>query len=407
MAEFAYKATTREGKIVQGALDADSERSALTKLQGMGYVPIRLVEGSGLEESLLSRPAFGWRKHRVKTRDLLLFTQELNTLLRAGLPLDRSLMILKDLAEKERFREVVREVLQEIKGGKSLGDALALHPDIFPKVYVNMVKAGEMGGVLPQVLTDVSAYLERSSELRSYLISSLIYPAVIFVTMIVSIVIMILFVIPKFAQVFDSAGAAIPLPMQILLGISDFFTGWWWALLLVIALTVFGFRRWHATDSGRLAWDTRMMRVPALGRLINRVEVARFSRTLGTLLQNAVPLIGALSLVREVINNRLIADAIDPIKDGVKKGEGLVAPMRKAKVFPPLSLHLLEVGEETGNLPAMLLQAAETYEGEVRVEIKRFLSLFEPVMILFMGVVVGLMIVSMVYSIFSIYEIPF
>jgi len=406
MTEFIYKATTREGKTIQGALNAETERAAIVKLQGLGYIPIRISEGKDEKESLFSRSFFISHKAKIKTKDLLLFTQELNTLLTAGLPLDRSLMILQDLAENEKFREIVHDIIQDIKGGKSLADAMGEHPTVFPKVYVNMVKAGEMGGMLPEVLKDITAYLERTSELKSYLISSLIYPAVIFVTMVLSIFIMIVFVIPKFAQVFDSSGAPMPLPMQIMLGTSDFFITWWWALLGGSFLLMLTIRRWRNTDNGRLFLDTKILRIPALGQLINRIEVARFSRTLGTLLRNSVPLINALSLVKEVVNNMVIAGAIEPIKGGVKKGEGLVTPMRKTDVFPPLSLHLLEVGEETGNMPAMLLQAAEVYENEVRVEIKRFLTLFEPLMILFMGVLVGVIIVSMVYSIFSIYEIP-
>jgi len=209
MTEFIYKATTREGKTIQGALNAETERAAIVKLQGLGYIPIRISEGKDEKESLFSRSFFISHKAKIKTKDLLLFTQELNTLLTAGLPLDRSLMILQDLAENEKFREIVHDIIQDIKGGKSLADAMGEHPTVFPKVYVNMVKAGEMGGMLPEVLKDITAYLERTSELKSYLISSLIYPAVIFVTMVLSIFIMIVFVIPKFAQVFDSSGAAL------------------------------------------------------------------------------------------------------------------------------------------------------------------------------------------------------
>ncbi|MBN2431168.1 MAG: type II secretion system F family protein [Acidobacteria bacterium] len=406
MTEYSYKATTCEGKIVQGVLDAENERSAMLKLQGLGYVPVRIKLGADEKESFFSAETWSFRKSKIKTRDLLIFTQELNTLLTAGLPLDRSLMILRDLAENEKFREIVHEIIQHIKGGKSLADAMAEHPAVFPKVYVNMVKAGEMGGVLPKALSDISAYLERSSELKTFVVSSLIYPTVIFFTLAGSMLIMIFVVIPKFAQVFDSSGAPLPLPMQILLGISDFFINWWWALLLGLFLLVVWITRWRRSESGRYYLDAKLLKIPALGRLINRIEVARFSRTLGTLLQNAVPLISALSLVKEVVNNMVVAHAIEPIKTGVKKGEGLVSPMRKTAVFPPLSLHLLEVGEETGNLPAMLLRAAEVYENEVRIEIKRFLTLFEPLMILLMGVLVGIIIVSMVYSIFSIYEIP-
>jgi general secretion pathway protein F len=406
MTAFAYKATNREGKIVEGQIEAETERAVLTKLQDLGYLPLRITPGKNGGRSLFSLPKRVGGSGKIKNKDLLLFTQELKTLLRAGLPLDRSLMILQELTVKENFRDIIHDVISKIKGGKSLADAMAEYPQIFPKVYVNMIRAGEMGGVVPQVLEDITAYLERDAEMRNYLISSLIYPAIVTFMMIASILVMILFVIPKFSQIFESSKAPIPLPMQILMGISSFFISWWWLIFGGIALAVFVFQRWRTSAEGRLTWDRKILSLPLLGRLVSLVEVARFNRTLGTLLQSAVPLINGLSLVKEVINNQIIAGTIEPIKNGVKKGEGLVAPMKKAGVFPPLSLHLLEVGEETGNLPAMLLQAAEVFEEDVRIEIKRLISLFEPMMILLMGVVVGVIVISMVFSIFSISEIP-
>lgn len=408
MTAFAYKAANREGKIVEGQIEAETERAVLTKLQDLGYLPLRITAGSNGARSLFafSLPGRRDRGKKIGTRDLLIFTQELRTLLKAGLPLDRSLMILEELAGREGLREIIHDVIGKIKGGKSLADAMGEYPHVFPKVYVNMIRAGEMGGVVPQVLEDIIAYLEQTTEMRSYLISSLIYPAVVTFMMITSILVMILFVIPKFSQIFESSKSPIPLPMQILMGISDFFTSWWWAVFGLIALGVYLFQRWRTSPQGRLVWDRKILGLPLFGRLVSLVEVARFNRTLGTLLQSAVPLVNALSLVKEVINNQIIAGTIEPIKNGVKKGEGLVAPMKKAGVFPPLSLHLLEVGEETGNLPGMLLQAADVFEADVRVEIKRLISLFEPLMILLMGVVVGAIVISMVFSIFSISDIP-
>jgi general secretion pathway protein F len=406
MTAFTYKASTREGKIVEGMIEADCERAVLVKLQDLGYLPLRIAAGARSGFSFLTFDLTARRKRKVGTKDLLLFTQELKTLLRAGLPLDRSLMILEQLAEKSPFQEIIHDVIGKIKGGKTLADAMAEHPDVFPKVYVNMIRAGESGGVVPQVLEEVSAYLERTVELKTYLVSSLIYPAIVSTMMVGSLLVMFLFVIPKFAQIFESSRAPIPLPMQVLLAISTFFTGWWWAMLAVVVLAVLGFARWRRSPRGRRVWDERLLKAPVFGRLVSLVEVARFNRTMGTLLQSAVPLVQALTLVKEIISNQVIAETIEPIKNGVKKGDGLVGPMRKTGVFPALSLHLLEVGEETGNLAAMLTQAADIFENDVRVEIKRLISLFEPMMILLMGLMVGLIVISMVFSIFSISEIP-
>jgi general secretion pathway protein F len=406
MTAFSYKATTRDGKVVEGLIEAENERAVLVKLQDLGYLPLRIAAGSKGGSSMFAFNFSAQRRRKVRTKDLLMFTQELKTLLRAGLPLDRSLMILEQLTEKGVFQEIIHDVIGKIKGGKTLADAMADHPDVFPKVYVNMIRAGESGGVVPQVLEEVSAYLERSVELRTYLATSLIYPVIVSSMMIVSLLVMFLFVIPKFAQIFESSRAPIPLPMQVLMTISDFFTGWWWAIVGVLVLAVLGFVRWRQTPRGRRIWDERLLRTPVFGRLVSLVEVARFNRTLGTLLQSAVPLVQALTLVKEIINNQVIAETIEPIKNGVKKGDGLVGPMRKTGVFPPLSLHLIEVGEETGNLAAMLTQAADVFENDARVEVKRLIGLFEPAMILLMGVVVGLIVITMVFSIFSISEIP-
>lgn len=408
MADYSYRAVNREGKLVESSLDADSERTALLRLHEMGFTPLRVSTGADSKNVLSAQAAqlFKPKRKRVKTKDLLMFTNELNTLLRAGLPIDRSLMVLEQLAEGSAFSEIVHDILKRIKGGKSMSDAMADFPDVFPKVYTNMLKAGEMGGVIPQVLNELSQFLTRNSEMKSYLVSSLIYPALITVMMLSSILVMVLFVIPRFSQIFEDSKVPIPLPMQVLMDVSSFLISYWWAILAGIVLVLATFQQWRNSEKGRLAWDRRLLRFPMLGRLINRIEVARFCRTLGTLMQSAVPLVNALSLVKEVVANRVIANSIEPIKAGVKKGDGLVAPMKKAGVFPSLSLHLIEVGEETGNLPSMLLQSAEVYEGEVRVEIKRLINLLEPLLILFMGVVVGLIVVSMIYSIFSINEIP-
>lgn len=405
MPAYIYKAATKEGKIVEGVMEGDGQRTVLIKLQSLGYVPLQLAESSTEGKAqLLSNANAGHKK--VKTKDLLLFTHEFNTLLRAGLPLDRCLMILEQLSEKPFFREVVKAVIKDIKGGKSLGDAMAEHPHVFPKVYVNMVKAGEMGGVLPQVLSEITSFLEQADDMRSNLISSLIYPVIIFSMMIVSVLVMILFVVPRFSQVFETSGMPVPLPMQILMAVSSFFTGWWWALIGGVLVVVLLVHRWWRSPAGRLTLDRKALTLPLFGPLVKAIEVARFTRTLGTLVQNAVPLVTALTLVKEVLNNQVVADTIEPIKNGVKKGEGLVAPMKKTNLFPPLSLHLLEVGEETGELAGMMLQAAAVYEKDVKVEIKRLISLFEPFMILFMGLVVGGIVVTMVYSIFSISDIP-
>ncbi len=406
MAFFQYKAVSPDGKVVEGTLEAADRKTVLSRLEEQGQLPISVASESGAS-SLFSRDfRFPWQRQRTSNQDLQLFTQELSALVEAGLPLDRSLSILSELTENEYLQEVVKDLLTEIKGGKSLAEAMAMYPTVFPKIYVNMVKAGEVGGVLDEILKRLGEYLERAEELRNYLVSSLIYPMILVFVAIASFVILMTFVIPKFSVIFENAGAPIPIPMQIMLFISGVFTGYWWLIGLVALGCWIGLARWLKTPEGRLSWDTRLLRVPLLGTVVQKLEVSRFSRTLGTLLHSSVPMIQSINIVKEVVGNQAIASAMEPIKSGVKKGEGLVRPVKRSGVFPAFAVHLLEVGEETGRLDSMLLQLAETYDRELRTALKRLVAFFEPAIILVMGIVFGVMIVSILYSIFSINNVP-
>jgi general secretion pathway protein F len=406
MAFFRYKAVSPEGKVVEGTLEAIDQETVLARLQEQGQLPIKVFSGED-SGGLLSREIqLPWKKKRVPQRDLLIFTQELSTLVKAGLTLDRSLSVLADLTENEYLSEVIHELLREIKGGKALSDALSAYPQVFPKVYVNMVRAGEVGGALDQILNRLVDYLEDVEELRSYLISALIYPCILTFVGAASIIVMVTVVIPKFAVIFENAGAPIPLPMKILLGLSGFLTGFWWLILLVVGGGGYWIHTRLKTEEGRLNWDQQKLKLPILGSVLRKIEVSRFSRTLGTLLHSTVPLIQSINIVKEIVENQAIASTMDSIKSGVKKGEGLAAPIRDAEIFPPFALHLLAVGEETGRLDDMLLQIAEAYDRELRISLKRLVALFEPAIILVMGLIIGVMVVSMLYSIFSINDVP-
>ena len=402
---FQFKAVTPEGKVVEGTLEAADEKSANFRLEEQGQMPIRISseEASGLLGREFRLP---WERKRVSQHDLLVFTHELSTLSGAGLPLDRSLSILVQLSENDYLKEIVGDLLKELKSGKSLSEGLALYPRVFPRIYINMVKAGEVGGALDVILERLREYLENSQELKSYIVSALIYPCILVFVAIVSFVILMGFVIPKFAVIFDNAGAPIPLPMQIMLFISAILSGYWWLIAAVAGISWYFFRRWLNTPEGRLIWDRRLLALPLLGPVLQKLEVSRFSRTLGTLLNSSVPLISSINLVKEVVNNQAIAVAMEPIKAGVKKGEGLVLPIRRENVFPPFALHLLEVGEETGQLDSMLLQVADTYDRDLKTALKRLIAFFEPAIILIMGVVFGFVIVSILYSILSINDVP-
>jgi len=277
---------------------------------------------------------------------------------------------------------------------------------VFPKVYVNMVHAGEVGGVLEEILGRLTAFLETSENLRSYVFGALIYPALLSFVAIVSVTIMMFFVVPKFVSVFHDIGVPMPLPMTILQNVSGVFTGYWWLLLAVLFLVVVYLRRMRNTPEGRLQWDRWLLRLPLWGPVVRKVEVARFSRTLGTLLHSGVPLLQGMTIVREILSNQGIATAIEPIRNGIKKGEGIAQPMKHSGVFPPLAMHLIEVGEESGKLDTMLIQVAEVYDTEVRNAVKNLIAFFEPALILLMGVIIGTVVVSMLMAIFSINDVP-
>ena len=406
MAFFQYKAVTPDGKVVEGTLEAVDQEAALTRLQEQGQLPIK-VFSSEETGGLLSREIrLPWQRKKVPQRDLLIFTQELSTLVKAGLTLDRSLSVLSDLTENDYLAEVVRELLSEIRGGKALSDALSAYPQVFPKVYVNMVRAGEVGGALDQILERLEAYLEGADELRSYLISSMIYPCILIVVAIGSIIVMMTVVIPQFADIFENAGAPVPLPMQVLLVLSGFMTGFWWLILLLIGGGGYWIYSRLRTEEGRLKWDRQLLKLPVFGPVLQKLEVSRFSRTLGTLLQSSVPLIQSINLVKEIVENQAIASTMESIKSGVKKGEGLTRPIREAEIFPPFALHLLAVGEETGRLDDMLVQIADSYDRDLKRSLQRLVALLEPAIILVMGLIIGVMVVSMLYSIFSINDVP-
>jgi general secretion pathway protein F len=365
----------------------------------MGLIPISIEQAAAKSQS--ARKYF----QGVTQKDILFFSEELATLVKAGLPLDRSLAITAELASKPALRAVILDVLQQIKGGKSLAESLSAHPKYFSRLYVNMVRAGEAGGVLETILERLVEFQRSADEMRSYLVSALIYPALLTLVGLGSIAILMFFVIPRFSTIFTDIGAPIPFSTQVLLTLSDWTVRYWAIALLVIAGTVFAVRYWLQTPAGRHQYDTWRLRVPLLGSTILKIEVGRFARTLGTLLASAVPLIGAVRIVQDIATNQIVSEAISKIADGAKHGLGVARPMQDAGVFPPLAVHLVEVGEETGRLDAMLLQLADIYDKDVRTSVKSLTAVFEPAIILVMGVIVGTVVLSMLMAIFSINEI--
>jgi len=404
MPGYLYKATTLSGQTVEGSMDGNDEAAVVQNLHQLGYIPIRITTTHEKE------PGFSFSSilpQRVGVKNLLVFTQELSTLVSAGLPIDRSLEILGTLTENWRLREAVNDVLKRIQGGNSLAEALGQYPRIFPRLYINMVKAGESGGFLEAILSRLAQYLQSTKEIKEYLISVMIYPVILTIASGISIVILITFVIPRFARIFADMGQAIPLPTQIMLSTSEIVRSYWWVGVGMVALVYFGLKTYTRDEERKLRWDRFKLRWIAVGDLIKKVEVARFARTLGTLLQSGVSILSALNLVKEISQNQAISKAIAHIHDRLREGKGISKSLEETEVFPALAVHMIGVGEETGRLDEMLIKVAETYEENVQTALKRFVSLLEPLIILLMGGIVGFIVISMLLAIFSINEIPF
>ena len=397
MAVFSYRGTNVEGTIIEGAIEAVDEQAALERLKNSNIIPLKIfVPGKGLKKRFARRSSTG---------DLLNFTTELASLLEAGLPLDRSLNILAGISENKEKQALIQSILRSIREGSSFSDALQKNPRMFPRLYINMIKAGEAGGVLPVVLEKLTEFLESSQELKEQVLSSMIYPIILVSTGGLSIIILLTYVLPKFSVIFSELGSSLPFSTQLLLSFSQGLKTYWWIALILIFLGWILFRTYTKSEQGRNHWDG--IKLKLMGEIIRKLETARFCRTLGTLIKSGVPLLQALKNSRDVISNQAIASALEPVSKGVQEGQGMALPLAAAGVFPPLAISMIKVGEETGQLDTMLLKVAAAYEKSLRVSIKRFISFLEPAMILGMGLVIGFIVLSMLMAIFSITDLPF
>ena len=400
-ATFFFRAVASDGKVRSGSLSGENDQTIARALRKQGLTPIYVgvaPKGTAVEIKL---PAFGGRKRR----DVLFFTQELSTLLNSSVPLDKALSITAELTEREAFRFIVLDVLRVLKGGRSLADSLATHPDYFSDLYINMVRAGEASGALAVIFERLAEFERSRDELRNYIISSMIYPALLACVGMASIFILLNFVVPRFASIFTDTHMKMPTPTRLMLEASDLVHAYGLLTLGVTAASFIAFRVYVGTTAGRLWWDGARLKLPLLGTALLKAETSRFARAMSTLVANTVPLVQSIGIAAATLNNRTISNALAGVALGVKRGEGIAVPMRKAAVFPPLAAHLLTVGEETGRLDHMFARMADIYENETRAAIKRFTNIFEPLIILIMGILVGSLILSMLLAITSINDV--
>ena len=402
MMNFEYRAACADGSVVAGNLTGINQRDVIRQLRALGQIPIRIDESTQDLRPKSSRLSF--RKRKVSDRDVADITRELATLLRAGMPVDRALGVLTTLAENPALATMLDAVRDEVKGGSSLADAVARHDQVFDRLYINLLRAGESGGALEVVLERLAEHLDRNYETRSTVQSALIYPLVLVFVAVLSVFILLGYVVPQFTEMFESAGAALPVSTRITIAAGNFLQSWGWLLITAGILGGHFIKRQLAQDATAYRWHNLALSLPLAGTIIIKNEVSRFARTLATLLQNGIPILKALAIVKDTMSNRVLADSLDEVVSHMSDGQSLSDPL-KATRFPAFAVQMIRVGEESGNLSEILMQVAETYDRDTQVTIKRSLALLEPILILGLGALIAGVIISILVAILGVNEL--
>ncbi len=393
MATFTYSARTLAGELQTGTIDLPSRDEVVNYLRRQKLIPIKVEQkSSGLELSLGSG---------INTRQIVIFTRQFATMINAGLPLVQSLDILAKQSESKALRKVIEQVLYDVEAGNTLADSMRKHPSAFSDLYVNMVAAGEAGGILDVILLRLATFLEKADALRRKIKGAMVYPAVILVVAAAAVATLLIFVIPTFENMFASAGVPLPVPTRAVIQLSNLVQSYWWALLGVILLSAFLVRQTYKNPAGQLAIDRMLLRVPLMGGLLRKAAIARFTRTLGTLVASGVSILDGLEITARTAGNRVLHDAIMSSRASIAGGETISEPLKRSGVFPPMVVQMINVGEQTGGLDEMLTKIADFYDDEVDSAVEALLSAMEPIMIVVLGVVVGGMIVAMYLPIFD------
>jgi len=401
MALFGYKVRSPQGNILTGTIEAREQRMVIDRLRHQRFIVLEIGEiKKSASRDLLD--SINFLKKRVKQKDLVLFSRQLSTLIGAGVPIVQGLTILVEQIENPAFKKVITSVREDIESGTSITEALSRHPTVFGELYVNMVKAGELGGILDIILERLSAYQESAAALRGKIRAAMIYPAVIALVAGGVTTFLMVVVVPMFVKIFQQVGAELPLPTQILLAVSNFLKRYLVFLIIGLIAFVVGLRQYYKTEAGSMYIDTLLLRLPLFGPLLRKVAVAKFTRTFGTLVKSGVPILQALETVAKTSGNRVVEKAVLAAKDAIREGERISDPLKASGVFPPMVTQMISVGEETGNLDAMLSKIAEFYEQEVDAAVSGLTSLIEPVVVVFMGVIIGAIAVAMYMPMFQL-----
>jgi type IV pilus assembly protein PilC len=397
MATFSYTAVDSHGKQASGTVEANDQTDAIAQVRQLGLYPQRLDESRGNEAAKSDKPKMKKKSGKVKMKILTIFTRQLATLIDAGLPLLRSLHTLSRQERNPVMRSTMSNIASSVESGSTFSEALTLHPNIFNKLYVNMVKAGELGGVLEIVLTRLAEFQEKSQKIKGKVVSAMVYPIVVLVIAVLILSFLLVFIVPKFQQIFADAlpGKQLPGITLFVIAISHLLISQWYFVVGAIAGVIIGYKAFASTPAGAMVLDRLVLKLPVFGDLMSKTAISRFSRTLGTLISSGVPILQALNITRDTAGNLVIANAIGKIHDSVKEGESVVGPMEASGVFPPMVTSMVQVGEETGQLPDMLVKVADVYEGEVDNVVTGLTSILEPIMIVFLAVIVGTIVIAL------------
>ncbi len=395
MAVYEYTGLNAKGKKAHGVIEADSSKLAQQRLKTQGIFVTKIAEAYGVKaDDRKARKSLGAYFERIKPQEVVILTRQLATLVSANIPLIQALSALVDQTDNVKLKSIVTQVKEQVNEGASLAQAMRSHPKIFTDLFVNMVEAGEHSGALDVVLERLADFTESQQALRGRLKSAMIYPIVMSIIAAGVVFFMMTFVIPRFITIFETTGRALPTPTLILQAASKFTASYWWAMVATAATLSFLFRRYINTENGRYRWDRLRLNAPVLGSLIRKIAVSRFSRTLSTLLSNGIPLLQALDIVKTILENAILRDAVENARESISEGASIAAPLKESGVFPPLVTHMIAIGEQSGDLETMLLKVANSYDTEVETAIDALTSRLEPLIIVVMAAVVGFIVIA-------------